>query len=108
MRIIKNISINGNVIYVSSSAEAQTIFEHNLFDSIGAEILYNVETNDYTVQDNWWGSDMSSFTHCDDGTFSDLCMNASGIPNIPTVSLSNTEWPLCNPDVVPDCVEASQ
>lgn len=92
----------GGAIYAWNPGETGLVISHNNF--IGTQgrntgyypqVLYSVITADYTVSNNWWGSDYSAVTSCQSAPA--LCETT--VASKPTLLNNRTglqgAWPLC-------------
>lgn len=104
----------GGAIYVSGSGST---ISHNTFNNTrkggplpggAAQGIYNIQAADYTVSNNWWGSDYSAVTACQ-AVASNLCETTQA--SKPTLTGNrSTAWPLCCDPLYasdPNCVGAS-
>ena len=104
----------GGAIYTAVPSETGLIITHNNF--VGTtkggstpNAISNTITADYTVSNNWWGSDYSATTACQ-AVAGNLCETTAA--SIPTLtgnrSAAAGAWPLCcAAPSDPNCVGAS-
>lgn len=107
---------NAGAIFIAGTTTSTLTISHNTFNNnrkgsaLGAlNSLYNAEDTDYTVSNNWWGSDYSLTTACQ-AVVANLCETTQA--NKPTLVGNRTAlegaWPLCcAAPSDPNCVGAT-
>ncbi|MBV6492303.1 MAG: hypothetical protein LDLANPLL_00296 [Turneriella sp.] len=92
---------NGGAISILGTNVNNPEITHNNFinskvNGATDNVLYSEETATYTVDNNFWGTDLSAATKCSDA--GSYCSKSGGAFDVPLTNNQATAWPLCCAD----------